>query len=363
MKVKQPGTLANTNTGTIENTGAIGYYLDSPDASNLLSLNFGFARARVLDAALELGVFTLLADEPRDATALAAALGCSHEGTERLLDALVELGLLKNTGAGHYAVTPVSETYLVPGSAGYLGQHFTEVMGQWKRWESLADVVRSGYPEEDLGDLRSRGRHLGMFAAGFPLAIRLAHQVAKGVQVPARGRILDFTAGGGEWGIALALHHPGITCTAHDDPALLSAARARVEEFGLADRFSFVSADFFAPPFPDDHFDVVVLTQAGRFIGREAAGRLVHECARMLRPGGQILIADILKNSSENSHPPRSMLNLSMLVNTLRGGLLERSEYLAHLVDAGLRPGREMTTGLVSVLTGVKGAEVVCEGL
>lgn len=355
MKSQQPGALAET--------AAIRRYLDSPDASSLLSLNFGFARARVLDAAIELGVFTVLARGSGNAAALAEALGCSRDGTERLLDALVELGLLEEARVGHYAVTPASETYLVRGSAGYLGQHFAEVMRQWERWESLVDVVRSGFSQGDLGNLRARGRYPGMFAANFPIAIRLAHQAAEHVQVPSGGRVLDLTAGGGEWGIALALHHPDVTVTAHDDPALLSVTRARVAEFGLADRFSFVSANFAAPPFPHAHFDLVVLAQAGRFIGREMVGRLVHECARMLRHGGQVLIADVLKDPSGKPAPPCSMLNLSLLVNTLQGRLVERSEYLTHLADAGLRPGEEMTRGPVSVLTGVKGAETVCEGL
>lgn len=355
MNAKQPGALAQPE--------AIRRYLESPDPLELLSLNFGFAKARVLDAALELGVFTALTRGSRNAAALAEALGCSRDGTERLLAALVELGLLEETSADHYAMTLVSETYLVRGGVGDLGPHLAEVMRQWKRWESLVDVVRSGSSQGDLGDLRARGRYPGMFAANFPIAIRLAHQAAEYVQVPPGGRVLDLMTGSGEWGIALALHHPDVMLTAHDDPALLSVARARVEEFGLADRFSFVPADFAAPPFPDAHFDIVVFGQVGRFIGREEAGRLVHECARMLRPGGLVLIADVLKSSSGKSAPPRSMLDLSLLVNTLHGRLLDRSEYLTHLADAELHACGEMMTGLVSVLFGVKGAEAVCEGL
>jgi ubiquinone/menaquinone biosynthesis C-methylase UbiE len=362
--------MTSQQTGVLAEAEAIRRYLDSPDPADLLALNFGFAKARVLDTALELGVFTLLAGKPRNAAEAAEALGCSPDGTERLLAALVELGLLATTAAGHYAVTPASETYLVRGGAGDLGQHFIEVMRQWERWESLADVVRSGSSQrssqDDLGNLGARGAHPGLFAENFPFAIRLAYQAVDQVPVPAGGRVLDLTSGAGEWGIALALHHPDITVTAHDDPALLNLARARVEEFGLADRFSFVSANFAAPPFPDDHFDLVIFAQAGRFIGGKAIGRLVGECARMLRPGGQIVIADVLKNLSEKPAPPRAMLDLSLLVNTRQGRLVERSEYLAYLADAGLRPttetartettGAEATRGLVSVLTGVKGA-------
>lgn len=352
---QQPETLAEAV--------AIRRYLDSPDPSNLLSLNFGFTKARVLDTAIQLKIFTILADKPQSAATLAKALDCSHDGTERLLDALVELGLLEKTGAGHYAATPVSKIYLVRGGAGYLGQHLTEVMRQWERWESLVDVVRSGSPQGDLGSLRARGAHPGMFAANFPVAIRLAHHAATQVPAPTGDRVLDLTAGGGEWGIALALHYPSVTITAHDDPILLNVARARVDEFGLADRFTFVAANFAAPPFPDAHFDMVVLAQAGRFIGREQTARLVHECARMLRAGGRVLVADVLKNSTGKLSPPRSMLDLSLLVNTQQGRLLKRSEYLAYLVGAGLRPGAEMTSGLVSVLTGVKGADNACDEL
>ncbi|MGH3856130.1 MAG: methyltransferase family protein [Pseudonocardiaceae bacterium] len=354
MTSQQPGALAEA--------AAIQRYLDGPDPSNLLGLNFGFAQSRVLDVALEMGIFTLLARESRSAAALAQNLDCDLDGIERLLEALVELGLLEASAAGHYAVTPASETYLVRGGASYLGQHLAEVMRQWARWESLVDVVRSGSSRGDLGSLRARGAHPGMFAANFPVAIRLAHRVAKQVRVPLGGQILDLTAGAGEWGIALALHHPSVTVTAHDDPTLLSVTRARVAEFDLADRFTFVPANFAAPPFPDVHFDLVVFAQVGRFIGAEVTGRLVRECARMLRPGGQVLIADVLKNSPGRQAAPRSMLNLSLLVNTPRGRLLERSEYLAYLVDAGLWPRGEMTGGLVSVLLGAKGVEPACEG-
>ncbi|WP_328364734.1 methyltransferase domain-containing protein [Streptomyces sp. NBC_00457] len=328
---------------------ALARYTTAPDPGPLLALNFGFARARALGTALELGVFTELARGPRGTEDLAGALGCDPRALGDLLAALTEFGLLTGDGRG---LTELSRAYLVEGEPTYLGDHFTEVLGQWDRWSALTSVTRSGDRSGDFGAPASRGRHPGLFGGGFPLAVRVAFAAVEALGLRGAGRVLDLACGGGEWGIALAAADPRAEVTAHDDPVLLGSARARAAEFGVADRFRFVSADFAAPPFADAGFDTVVLAHAGRFAGPTATARLVRECARLLRPGGTLLLADVMRPEPGRPALSRPMLGLSLLVNTADGAVLAAEDYRALMEDAGVTAKECVTHGLVTAQTG-----------
>jgi len=62
----------------------------------------------------------------------------------------------------------------------------------------------------------------------------------------------------------------------------------------VADRVELHTADMTALPFEDDHFDVVLSSIAIHNIkGHDGRRRAIHEAVRVLRPGGQLMIADI----------------------------------------------------------------------
>src|SRR5258708_15993320 len=69
-------------------------YLQAPAATPLLDINFGFARARVLDTALELRLFTYVAQGICTCSALATMVDCDAQRLQRLLDSLFHLELL-----------------------------------------------------------------------------------------------------------------------------------------------------------------------------------------------------------------------------------------------------------------------------
>ncbi|MFG2071538.1 class I SAM-dependent methyltransferase [Nonomuraea maritima] len=68
------------------------------------------------------------------------------------------------------------------------------------------------------------------------------------------------------------------------------AARRNAVAEDVSDRVSLVRADPRDLPFEDGTFDVVV---SGHPLGRGAGERAVREAYRVLRPGGQVLIADV----------------------------------------------------------------------
>nr|WP_241267097.1 class I SAM-dependent methyltransferase [Streptomyces scabichelini] len=317
-----------------------------------MALNFGFARARVLGTALELGVFTELARAPRSALRLAEDLGCDGEALRRLLDALAELGLLEGDDDRGRRPTPLSCAYLVEGAKAGLGGHFAEVLGQWAAWGALTEVVRGG---RRPASQPRRGLRPGLFGGAFTLSVRTAFALVDAVGPKPAGRVLDLAAGGGEWGIALAASDPEARVVAHDEPEFLAGVRARVEEFGVAHQFSYQEADLAHPPRTAEvGFDTVVLAHTSRFAGPGATARLVAEAARRLRPGGTLLIADVLRQPPGSSSLHRSMLDLSLYVTTVDGGIPEPSALRALMEKSGVTPKENATRGLVTALTGVK---------
>lgn len=322
-----------------------------PDPDVLLGHNFGFARARVINTALEVGVFDALTSGSATSEALAAMLDCDGQVMDVLVAALENLELVEDDGAGHVTLSPVAAAYLVRESPTFLGEHLDEVLQQWDRWAALTSLTRTGTTDAgDLGDLRARGRHTGMFAGSFPIAFPIAYELAAEVRLARGGRVLGVAAGGAEWPIALALHHPGTTYTVLDDPALLQHARHRIEQFGLGDRFTLTPATYDPIPAPDAEFDLVVLAHTGRFIGPEALNSLLGECARVARPSGELMVVDVMRQDSGEPALARPMIALSLKLNTSSGRLLDPREYAAMMQEHGFRPKGHMNRGMVTAM-------------
>ncbi|HKD00735.1 MAG TPA: class I SAM-dependent methyltransferase [Methylomirabilota bacterium] len=103
-------------------------------------------------------------------------------------------------------------------------------------------------------------------------------------------RVLDVATGGGHTALAFA---SGVRrVVAYDlTESMLAAARAYVRARGAAN-VEFVAGDAGALPFRDESFDVVTCRTAAHHFG-DVAGA-VRQIHRVLRPGGSLLLQDIL---------------------------------------------------------------------
>src|SRR4051812_25840026 len=81
----------------------------------LLQMSFSFTASRVLSSALQLDLFSRIAEGNRTASEIAKAAGAQERSMRMLLDALVGLQLLCKSKDG-YELTPVAENFLVRSS-------------------------------------------------------------------------------------------------------------------------------------------------------------------------------------------------------------------------------------------------------
>src|SRR3954451_22190836 len=68
--------------------------------NHILQIGFGFAASKTLLSAVELGVFSLLANGPKTGAELQNTMGLHPRGTYDFLDTLVALGLLQRDSGG-----------------------------------------------------------------------------------------------------------------------------------------------------------------------------------------------------------------------------------------------------------------------
>jgi ubiquinone/menaquinone biosynthesis C-methylase UbiE len=107
----------------------------------------------------------------------------------------------------------------------------------------------------------------------------------------AHGRVLEVAIGTGR---SLEFYAPGIQLTGVDlSPAMLDQARARAAELGLTPTLS--EADVEHLPFADGSFDTVVCALGLCSIPRPETA--VREMARVLKPGGSLLLLDHIGSS------------------------------------------------------------------
>ena len=142
---------------------------------------------------------------------------------------------------------------------------------------------------------------------------------------PAPGRVLDVGAGTGYLLGLLASRLPGARELAGVDPApaMVAVARDRAAD----QRLSFTQGTAERLPAADGHYDLVVAVTSFDHWGDQAAG--LAECARVLAPGGHLVLADQF-----------SLLLWPTLLAGRRGKARTRARATRLVTAAGLRSPR-----------------------
>ena len=118
----------------------------APD--RLVRLGVAFRKSKTLLSAVELGVFTLLAQQPLELFPLAEKSGVHTRGARDFFDALVALGLLERDESGRYSNAPDANLYLDRNKLSYIGGELELANArQFGPWSMLTDALRTGEPQ------------------------------------------------------------------------------------------------------------------------------------------------------------------------------------------------------------------------
>jgi ArsR family transcriptional regulator len=128
----------------------------------------------------------------------------------------------------------------------------------------------------------------------------------------APGSVLDIASGDGVLAELLAPHSREYVCV-DASTRVVTAASDRLRRFP---NVQVREGDMHALPFPDGHFDLVVLMHALTYAARPAVA--VAEAARVLRPGGRLLLSSLAKHEHRAAVEAYGHVNLGFSDKDLR---------------------------------------------
>jgi acetylserotonin O-methyltransferase len=327
----------------------------APNAAPIMELIEAFRRSKTMFAAVSLGVFEALHENPADASSLAARLLGPRAGTgplERLLDACVGLGLLDKHD-GVYANQPLAETYLCDHSPlSLIGYVLYSNEALFLLWAHLEDAIREGSHRwtQTFGwegslfdhffktDARKRSFLRGMHGFG-----QLSSSaVVTAFDLSRYRRLTDLGGATGHLAIAACERYPQLCATVFDLPQVIAMARDYVAASPARDRIEPIAGDFFRDDLP-----VADVYALGRILHDWPEHRirlLLAKIYEALPAGGALLVAEKLLDDDKSGPTCVHMQSLNMLVCT-EGRERTLAEYATLLRDAGFASVEGRRTG------------------
>jgi ubiquinone/menaquinone biosynthesis C-methylase UbiE len=303
-----------------------------------VELAMQYRGAKILLTANKLGVFPALLGGPRTASDLAASLRCAPDPLERLLRALVALGILELNG-GQYSNSELAREFLVPGTSKYTGNNLRFLDMLWDAWSHLEDVVRTGEPHRRLEELLgAEGRDFtreyvrGMLPIAEGPARRIAAILAQGPGVPAR--MLDVGAGPGAYALAMLERLPELHATLLDLPATLEVTEEHIRSHPARGRVTLRTGDYLEVDYGSG-FDLVIMSHTTHDEPRAAVRSMLGRAYSALNPGGRIAIHDWVLDESGVAPAWAAIFSVNVMLYTRGGRVYSLSEYSALLEDAG----------------------------
>ena len=314
---------------------------DQPVPDGIIDLSFAFFGSKALLSAVELGLFTELADGPLDAETLRQRLGLHPRASRDFFDALFGLGLLERED-GRYRNTAETDLFLDRAKPSYQGG-LLEMMNArlYGFWNDLTEGLRTGTPQNEAktgGNLfealyadpdRLRGFARAMTAS----SIGPAMAIAATFPWDRYQSVIDIGCAEGCVPVQVARAHPHLGGGGFDLPAIEPLFDEYVGAAGLSDRLRFHPGDFFADELPQA--DVLVMGRILHDWNLDEKRALLEKAYKTLPAGGALIVYDGLIDDDRRENALGLLFSLLMLIELPGGALYTGADCRAWMAEAG----------------------------
>jgi hypothetical protein len=319
-----------------------------PTPDHILQIGMGFWPAKTLLSAVELGVFTILADGPQTGAALEDALGLHPRATADFLDALVALGLLGRRGDGpeaRYMNTPATALFLDRGSPRYVGGLLEMANARlYPFWSDLTPALKTGKPQNEI---KQNGKPLFDELYADPKRLEQFMQAMAGVSrgnfeafaekfdfAPFRSHV-DIGGATGQLAAIVQARHPHLASRSLDLPVVRPIAERHIKAAGLERRVEAGEIDFLKEEFPQA--DLITMGMILHDWNLAHKKMLIAKAFRALPEGGAFVAIENIIDDARRENAFGLMMSLNMLIEFGDAFDFTGADFASWCLEAGFR--------------------------
>lgn len=327
----------------------------------ILQIGLGFWASKVLLSAVELKLFTQLAEKPLNRAALAARLGLGGRGTDDFFDALVALKLLGRHG-DQYTNSPDAAEFLDENKETYVGGILEMANHRlYPFWSHLTEALKTGSPQSEVGhdedtftSLYADPARLEQFLRAMT-GVSLGNASALAAKFPWRDyqSVVDIGCAQGAVPVQVARQHPHLDVAGFDLPPVQPIFEEYVASHGLNGRVRFIPGDFFSGPLPQAQ--VIIMGHILHDWNLEQKHMLLGKAYAALPEAGALVVYDAMIDNERRSNVFGLLMSLNMLIETPGGFDYTVGACQDWMREAGFSSTRhEVLNGPYSMVVGLK---------
>jgi len=299
----------------------------------LRDILFGFRISRAILTAYELDIFTNIDANGSGSEAVAKKIKADARATDRLMNAICAIGLLKKKKNNYYN-TDFSEQFLSKNSPQYLTGmlHSASI---WETWSTMTKVIRTGKSQRHTIQSRKSNEFSEAFIGAMnERASFQAKNVLDKLDLKGVKHFLDIGGGSGAYSIDFVKRNPDNHATIFDLPHIIPITKKYIKKEGLTKKIGFICGDYNTDSLGNG-YDLAFLSAVIHINSFEQNQKLVKKCFEALNPGGMIVIQDHVMDDDRTSPFGGALFALNMLVATDKGDTYTENEIKEWLKKAG----------------------------
>jgi ubiquinone/menaquinone biosynthesis C-methylase UbiE len=325
--------------------------IKTPD--DIRELANAFRESRVLLSAVELKVFTVLDKHMMTSSEVSEKIHADEKATNRLMNALCGMGLLKKV-KGKFYNSDLSSKYLIEGKPEFMGNLY-HTNNLWNSWSHLTDSVIKG--SSSKGDQNKEEKVDWVEAFISAMHYRGVHQgkiLAMMIDLTNVKKMLDVGGGSAAFSIEIVKRNPSIKAVVLDLPHVIPLTKEYVDEAGLSDNFDFIAGNYLTNDI-EGNYDLILLSAIVHINSYEQNKMLIKKCADALNKNGMIVINDFVMNEDRTQPYHGALFSINMLVGTEYGDTYTENEMREWFESAGISMVERKNTSFGSdLMIGIK---------
>jgi len=292
-----------------------------------------FRASRVLLTAFELKIFTVLDKHMMTSEEVSQKLNTDTRATDRLMNALCGMGILKKV-KGKFYNSDLSSKYLVENKPEFMGNLY-HTNHLWNTWSFLTESVKQGSSFKGDQNKKEKDNWVEAFIGAMHYrGVNQGKILSMMIDLTNVKKMLDVGGGSAAFSMEIVKKNPSIKATVLDLPHVIPLTKKYVSEAGLLNNFNFIEGDYLTKDFGSD-CDLILLSAIIHINSYEQNKMLIKKCADALNKNGMIVISDFIMNDDRTQPVHGALFSINMLVGTTNGDTYTEKEMREWFESAG----------------------------